>query len=316
LDDVIAVNGLTRSFGGLRAVDGLSFSVAEGEVFGMLGPNGAGKTTTVRLLNGILHPDEGHAMVLGHDPRGDGAAVRSNTGVLTETPSVYERLSARDNLRFYGTLYGLPEADLDRRADQTLEALGLAERARDRAGTFSRGMKQRLALARAIMHDPPLLFLDEPTAALDPEAAKGVLDLIEHLSREARRTVIICTHNLNEAQRLCDRVAIMKRGRALAVGRPSELAREIWPDAWLDFTLREPDEAIPGRLTGNPAVLEASLEGDRLSVRLPGEDAVPTVVASVVAAGGRIMRVVPRERTLEDVYFELQGRDGHAEVRA
>ncbi|HWG85871.1 MAG TPA: ABC transporter ATP-binding protein, partial [Deinococcales bacterium] len=230
MSQAITANNLRRDFANLRAVDDLSFTVSKGEVFGMLGPNGAGKTTTVRLLNGVLAPTGGSASVLGHDPARDGEAVRRHTGVLTETPSIYERLSARDNLRFFATLYGVPEDQLDRRADATLASLGLQERARDRAGTFSRGMKQRLALARAIVHDPPLLFLDEPTAALDPEAAKGVLDLIEHLARDGKRTVVLCTHNLTEAERLCDRVAVISRGRAALLQLEVDVLQRVLPE--------------------------------------------------------------------------------------
>ncbi len=208
---VIETESLSRSFGPVRAVDGPTFQVYEGEVFGLLGPNGAGKTTTVRLLNGVLRPSGGRARVLGLDPVQDGCRLRQQTGVLTETPSLYERLTARENLSLFGALYGIPETKLSRRVARMLEEFGLADRADGRVGEFSKGMKQRLALARALLHEPPLLFLDEPTAGLDPEAARQVTEMIARLSRKEGRAVFLCTHNLTEAQRLCDRVAVMGR---------------------------------------------------------------------------------------------------------
>ncbi|MBZ0288430.1 MAG: ABC transporter ATP-binding protein, partial [Anaerolineae bacterium] len=190
----IEAEGLSRTFGTLKAVDSVSFTVDKGEVFGLLGPNGAGKTTLVRLLNGVLAASAGNARVLGCDPATQGDTVRARTGVLTEQPSLYERLTARDNLLFFGTMYGVGEADLPARVDELLEMFDLSAQANDRVGGFSKGMKQRLALARTLIHQPELLFFDEPTAGLDPEAARGVTELIEQLSRESGRTVFLCTH--------------------------------------------------------------------------------------------------------------------------
>src|SRR5688572_7276528 len=163
----IQVEGLSRTFGGLKAVDAVSFTVEPGEVFGLLGPNGAGKTTLVRLLNGVLAASAGTARVLGYDPATQGDAIRARTGVLTEQPALYERLTAPDNLRFFGTLYGVAEADLPRRVDELLATFDLSARAKERVGGYSKGMKQRLALARTLIHQPELLFFDEPTAGLD-----------------------------------------------------------------------------------------------------------------------------------------------------
>jgi ABC-2 type transport system ATP-binding protein len=187
---VIEVEQLTRDFGQVKALDKLTFSVQEGQVFGMLGPNGAGKTTTVRLLNGVLTPCGGRAIVLGLDPTTQGCKLRQQTGVLTETPSLYERLTARENLAIFGALYGVPESELSRRVDELLKRFELSGRADDKVGGFSKGMKQRLALARALLHDPQLIFLDEPTAGLDPEAARQVTQLIEQLSRENGMTIL------------------------------------------------------------------------------------------------------------------------------
>ncbi|MGE5463019.1 MAG: ABC transporter ATP-binding protein, partial [Syntrophothermus sp.] len=183
MNPVIEVDQLERTFGEYKAVNGMTFQVEPGEVFGLLGPNGAGKTTTVRLLNGILPPSGGTARVFGLDPVTQGAAIRQKTGVLTETPALYERLSARENLEFFATLQNLPGPKLRRRVDEMLAFFDLTDRAADPVESFSKGMKQRLALARALVHQPPLLFLDEPTSGLDPEAAQQVDDLIADLGR-------------------------------------------------------------------------------------------------------------------------------------
>jgi len=307
----IEVRGLSRSFGDIRAVDRVTYTVEPGEVFGVLGPNGSGKTTMVRLINGVLAPSEGEARVLGLDPVTRGPEVRRQTGVLTETPSLYERLTARDNLTLFGTLYDVPEARLAARVNETLELFGLAERADDRAGGFSKGMKQRLALARALVHEPQILFLDEPTAALDPEASQQVTTLIEQLSHQSGRTVFLATHNLDEAQRLCDRVAVINKGRLLAVGTPQELARDLWSARWVDFELQaEPFSTLPEALLLMQGVQEVAPDNRRLSVQIADETLIPALVAEVVRLGGKIMRVNAREHSLEEIYFELQKRQG------
>jgi ABC-2 type transport system ATP-binding protein len=303
----IAVEALTRSFGTLNALDGLSFSVEAGEVFGVLGHNGAGKTTLVRVINGVLAPTSGSVHVFGLDATEQGSAIRQQTGVLTETPSLYERLTARDNLRLFATLYGVPNPE--KRAAEMLGLFNLTDRANDRAGGFSKGMKQRLALARALVHDPRILFLDEPTAALDPEAARNVTTLIETLSREAGRTIFLATHNLTEAQRLCTRVAVLSRGRLLALGSTAELGRQLWAALWLDFDLRVPaPPELLAALRAIESVRDLSADADKLAVQVSDEAYIPTLISAVAANGGQIMRVNPREHSLEDIYFELQRR--------
>lgn len=303
----IQAQNLERQFGGVRAVNDVTFQVQPGEVFGMLGPNGAGKTTLVRLLNGVIEPSAGTAHVLGFDAMTQGSELRRLTGVLTETPALYERLTARDNLSFFGTLYGVPEAELPRRVDDLLERFGLKERADDRAGGFSKGMKQRLALARTLIHEPKVLFLDEPTSGLDPEAALHVTSLIEELSHQGGRTVFLCTHNLEEAQHLCDRVAVINQGRLLAVGTAEQLARGLWEGLWVDVTLQTaPDATFEGRMRGISGVMDMAGDGRSLSVQVQDETIVPALVAGMVAAGGQILRVSPREHSLQEIYFKLQ----------
>lgn len=307
----IEVTGLTRVFGSLRAVDDLSFGVEPGEVFGVLGHNGAGKTTLVRLINGVLMPTAGSVRVLGLDAATQGSEVRRQTGVLTETPSLYERLTARDNLKLFAQFYGVSNAE--QRVNDMLRLFNLTDRANDRAGGFSKGMKQRLALARALVHEPQILFLDEPTAALDPEAARNVMTLIETLSRESGRTIFLATHNLDEAQRLCTRVAVLSQGKLLALGTTAELGRQLWQALWLDFDLRAPltiDQTAAFKATGGVGDLQA--DGDKLSAQVSDEAHIPVVISALAAVGGQIMRVNPREHSLEDIYFELQRRKEQA----
>ena len=313
MDSVIVTQGLSRRFGDTVAVDRLDLSVQTGEVFGFLGPNGAGKTTTVRLLNGVLGANEGRARVLGFDLATQSAEIRRLTGVLTETPSLYDSLTARQNLRLFGDLYGVKEAELPGRIDALLDQFDLGQRGDDRVGTFSKGLRQRLAIARALLHEPPLLFLDEPTAGLDPAAARMVTDLIRQLSHHEGRTIFMCTHNLGEAQRLCDRVGVIDRGLLRATGTPQELASQLWQDVWVQIDLHgEPSAEVAHAVARAPGVRGHTMEGSSLLVELDREDNIPDLVVAISLAGGRIYSVVPQEHSLEDIYFKIQG-DGRSE---
>lgn len=304
---IIEVQDLQRNFGDHKAVDGLTFHVKQGEVFGLLGPNGAGKTTTVRLLNGILPPAAGTARVYGFDPATQGELIRRKTGVLTETPALYERLSSRENLEFFGTLHGIHPSELNSRVNEILEFFGLSARAKDKVETYSKGMKQRLALARALIHKPPLLFLDEPTSGLDPETAQQVDDLIANLGRTDGQTVILATHNLLEAQRLCDRVAIMNKGKILAMGSLEELSRKLWPVTWVDIKFYSmPTNKGIGSLKSQHGVIQVVAEGYMLSVQVENDEMIPQVIRHLVEQGELILKVNPRDYTLEDIYFALQ----------
>jgi ABC-2 type transport system ATP-binding protein len=307
MNSIIETTDLSRAFGAVQALNGLSLHVHEGEVFGMLGPNGAGKTTTVRLLNSVLSPSRGKARVLGLDPVTQGAALRQRTGVLTETPSLYERLTARENLTIFAKLYSVPAAQVAARVNEQLELFDLTARADDRAGGFSKGMKQRLALARALLHQPELLFLDEPTAGLDPEAARHVTQMIQQLSHQKGRSVFLCTHNLDEAQRLCDRVAVMNHGSLLACGSLDELSRTLWHGKWVDIGFRAtPPAGSLDELRVLRGVMEVHADGGELAARVESDDVIPSLVHALAARGAQIMRVNPRNHTLEEVYFELQ----------
>jgi ABC-2 type transport system ATP-binding protein len=307
-DPVIVTNDLGRNFGDTVAVKDLTLQVYAGEVFGCLGHNGAGKTTTVRLLNGVLAPSGGTASVLGLDPVRDGPTLRRHTGVLTETPSLDERLTARENLTIYADLYSVPRTDVPYRVDTVLGTFALADRADEKVGGYSKGMKQRLALARAIIHDPVILFLDEPTTGLDPESARHVRELITHLSHQEGHTVFLCTHNLAEAQELCDRVAVLRHGQVAAVGTPLELAHRLIHSLSLEIEVGS--EWVPtalGILRAAPGVTKVIQNNGTITAMGAGREASPTLIASLVHAGVQIYRVAPQEPSLEDVYFALQG---------
>jgi ABC-2 type transport system ATP-binding protein len=308
---VIVARNLTRRFGQLLAVDRLSLEVFPGEVFGFLGHNGAGKTTTIRLLNGVLSSSEGKAEVLGLDPARDGAALRRRTGVLTETPSLDERLTGRESLQIHADIYHVPRHEIDHRVSEVLEDFELGNRADEKVADYSSGMKQRLALARALLHEPDVLFLDEPTAGLDPLAARRVHNLIGRLTHVEKRTAFICTHNLVEAQRLCDRVAVLEHGRLVALGTPAELARgsgrglrlelEVAPDSLaraVDIT-----KAVPGAV--DPSVLENGI----IALAVADREVIPRLVAALTAGGVPIYCITPQEPSLEDIYFALHGEE-------
>ena len=301
----IVVEQLTCRFGETVAVDELSLEVGTGEVFGLLGHNGAGKTTTVRALNGVVEPAGGRMCVLGLDPLADGPALRARTAVLTESATLDERLTGRETLRTFADLYGVPVAETEARVDALLADVGLGERGDDRVGGYSKGMRQRLALARALLHEPELLFLDEPTAGLDPAATRQLHARVRAWSRERSRTVVICTHNLAEAQALCDRVAVLARGRLLAAGPPAELARQIGLRGVVRVVVEpaQRDDAL--RVAA--ALPDVAVEADGVDalVARGGDDLAPALAAALVAEGVRLRALVPAEASLEDVYFAL-----------
>lgn len=302
---VIETDLLTRAFGSHVAVQDLSLQVSSGEIFGFLGHNGAGKTTTVRLLNGLLDATRGSAQVLGLNPATQGPQLRQRTGVLTETPSLDNRLTAYENLALYAAIYSLPTAVARARVNELLAIFGLEDRAKDRVEGFSKGMKQRLALARALVHQPDLIFLDEPASGLDPVVTRQLHELILHLSRNEGRTIFLCTHNLGEAQKLCQRVAVLQHGQLMALGTPSQLASqfvsEIHIKLEIDPVHANAASAVLARFTPATPILDAS----GLAVSGILHEQIPDVIAAMVAEGVRIYRIDHDEPTLEDVYFAL-----------
>ncbi len=305
---MISTRGLTRAFNGVPVVEDVTFDVPAGTLFALLGPNGAGKTTTVRMLMGLIGPSAGGATVAGYRIGGGadaGRLLRRACGLLTEAPGFYERMSAGDNLRFFGRLYGLPERTLRAQIEHFLRLLELWDRRDDAVGTFSKGMKQRLAIIRALFHDPKVVFLDEPTAGLDPEAALEVRELIARLKTEGR-TIVVCTHNLDEAERLADAVGILRR-RLLVCDSLQRLRAGPAGDGSLTVqcTLSGPvaDHALALR-SGPPAprVRDVRAADATLTVRcLPDE--VPLLVAWLVGRGAAIREVHAAADSLESIYL-------------
>lgn len=310
MNAVVRLEGVTRRFGNVPAAVDVTFDVHAGEVFGLLGHNGAGKTTLIRLINGLLEPDNGTIRTHGLDPLADGRPVRRRTGVLTTYPGLDDYLSATENLAVYAGIHGLDRDVVHQRTVQLLVRLGLDPRSKDPVRGLSAGLKQRVALARALIHDPELLLLDEPTANLDPVAARGVRDLVRDLAEDGR-TVIFSSHNLAEAESLCDRVAILREGRLLAVGSLRDLAGHGEASRGIDVHVGTGQgamamAAVGPHVNGHPT----SHDGDRVSVWQLEEDAIPRLVRSLVDAQVDVHAVVPRSPSLEDVYFALHQSRG------
>lgn len=305
----IETTNITRRFDSFLAVDRLSFRVAEGEVFGILGPNGAGKTTTIRILACLISPSTGSATVAGHDIVSNAQKIREVVGILTENPSLYERLTAYENMNFFAEAYNLSNAqERKSRIKALLDLFNLWERKDDKVSKFSKGMKQKLAIARALVHDPPVLFLDEPTAGLDPEAAKGIRELVENLSKHEKHTIVLSTHHLEDAERLCSRVMIINRGRSVFVGTPDELRNSASHSPVLQITFAELNQNIVESVRNLPGVKEVKIEGSRNGLLVTLNDAdrlTPEVVRNAVQAGGMILSVNVLRPTLEEAYLKL-----------
>jgi ABC-2 type transport system ATP-binding protein len=303
----IQAAGLSKSFGALKAVDGLSFEVGAGEIFGLLGPNGSGKTTTVRLLSSLIAPSGGSAKVAGFDIVKDALKVREAVGVLTENPGIYDRLSAQENIEFFAEAYGLKDkVERDKRIRELLEFFDLWERRGDKAGTFSKGMRQKLAIAKAVVHRPEVLFLDEPSSGLDPKAAKDIRDLMEDMSRREKHAIVLCTHNLEEAERLCSRVMIIRKGVPLAMGSVEDLRRKLHGAPELEVGVMDASEELLKKAERLNGVKAVTLSGGALIFSLDDPEVeTPNIVAGLVKTGARVKSVNVLHSTLEDTYLEL-----------
>jgi ABC-2 type transport system ATP-binding protein len=316
-DPAVEVVGLAKRFNSFTAVSDLSFKVNEGEVFGLLGPNGAGKTTTIRMLACLIPPSNGSATVAGFDIAKDAFKVRESVGVLTENPSLYERLTAYENMEFFAQAYGVTEqSKRDTRIRELLEFFDLWSRRSDRVATFSKGMKQKLAIARALIHNPRIIFLDEPTAGLDPESAKNIRDLVERLSRQEKHTVLLCTHRLEDAERLCNQMIIINRGRDVAVGTMDDLRSRVEKEHVIEVELRETNKDIVESVKRLNHILTVDTDGSSGMMRVSVDDhevVTPEVVKSIVNAGGQILSVNVLRPSLEEAYLKLvkqQEEDG------
>lgn len=314
--NMIKTQGLTKKFKigkkeetELVAVDDLTLEVQRGEVFGFLGPNGAGKTTTVRMLTGLIRPSSGSAQVAGFELGKQDTEIRRNVGILTESPGMYERLSAEKNLTIFANLYDVP--DIDKSVNKYLSMLGLWERRHDAVGSFSKGMRQKLAVARALIHEPQILFLDEPTTGLDPEASKTVRDFVEELKSEGR-TIFMTTHNLDEAERLCDRVGIFQQ-KLLTLDSPANLREKMYGRRVV-FHLRELQPSWVDLVAEIPATGEVETVDNKLVVSLNDpEESNPKIVNALVAAGAQIQFVGEIRHSLEQIYLEMvkSSESGH-----
>ena len=303
---MIETEALTKKFGDTIAVDNLSLEVDEGEVFGFLGPNGAGKTTTIRMLTCLIGETSGRAKIGDYEigKLADQEKIRATVGLLPENVGLYETMSAYKNLDFYGRFYGVVEAKRKERIEYLLKMLGLWEKRDSPAGTFSKGMKQKLAIARALIHEPQVLFLDEPTANLDPEASKTVRDFIIELKKE-KRTIFLNTHLLDEADRICDRIGIMKT-KLVAVGTPERLRESLYPRTTI-VQLEAVTETIVSAVKKlGVERVDSSSDGRTLIIGVADPDTQnPEIVHAIDVAGGRIKSVYQSNPTLEDVYLKL-----------
>ncbi len=306
-DAAITATALSRSFDGRLALDGLDLEVGSGEVLALLGPNGAGKTTTVRLLNGVLTPDRGGATVMGLDPTTDGDAVRRLTGVLTENAGLDDRLSARENLEFAAEVRGFGAKEARRRVDEQLSRFGMSDQADLRTVGFSTGQRKRLALARALLHDPEVLFLDEPTSGLDPSATREVTNLIGTLAREHGRTVVLATHFLGEAGRIADRMAVLDRGRLRAIGRTDDLAAELWDGIPADIDLGEPaTSTVLTLIAAVDGVVRQEARATGVTIGVRDRHAFARVLRTLAIHEVDVYGANLRRASMEDVYFALE----------
>lgn len=301
LQHLIVAQNLSKKFGKFTAVDPISFEIRAGEVFGLLGPNGAGKTTTVRMLSALIAPTSGTAQVAGYSLGKEDQNIRKNVGILTESPGLYDALSAEENLSFFAKMYDVP--NIQEQVERYLRLLGLWERRFEPVGTFSKGMRQKLAIARAILHEPKILFLDEPTSGLDPEMSRLVRDFIAELKSEGR-TIVLCTHNLDEADRLCDRIAVIK-GRLLALDTPKALRQKLYGRASV-FHLKQMEPTFAPQMEVLPFVQSIQAVDNKLVIHLDEpEEHNPELIRILVSLGAEIQFVGELRRTLEEVYLQL-----------
>jgi len=305
MDASIETRDLTKRFGDFTAVAGVDLSVASGEVLVLLGPNGAGKTTTTRMLASILPPTSGEARVAGFDVVTQASEVRRRVGLLTEHHGLYTRMRAGEYLAFFGEMYGLADAEARRRGQELLEQIGMPDVGRRRLGEFSKGMRQKLALVRALLHDPPVLLLDEPTSAMDPASARLVRDAILQL-RSSRRTLVVTTHNLAEAEELGDRLAIIRQGSLAAQGSVQELKLQHVGPPIMELRAAAPLDGVVRMLPGEVRLLTSGPDWVRYETDAPAQ-ANPRVLAAMASAGVQVVTLAEVGRSLEDVYLKVVG---------
>jgi ABC-2 type transport system ATP-binding protein len=300
---LIRTERLTKKFGEFVAVSEVTLSVEAGEILALLGPNGAGKTTTVRMLASILKPTSGKGTIAGYDVVDDARTVRSVVGLLTEFPGLYHRMPALDYLHFFGELQGLSRPEREQRIEKLMRRFGMWEARTQRLGEYSKGMRQKIALIRALIHDPQVLFLDEPTSAMDPHSAKMVRDAIVDL-RSSHRAIILCTHNLMEAEALADRIAIIKEGSIIALGTPLELKVRLLGYPLLEVRLAGPLDGLLPAIESLVSIEERGQTWFRYRADAPGE-INPLLVHRLTEEGASIITLSEVPRSLEDVYLRI-----------
>ncbi|MHB8604215.1 MAG: ATP-binding cassette domain-containing protein [Thermoplasmatota archaeon] len=304
----VLIQDLSKSFGDFQAVKGISLRVEEGEMFGILGPNGAGKTTTIMMLTTMLRPTGGDAIVAGSSIRSDPDGVRSKIGVVFQAQSLDRRLSARENLWLHGRLYKVPRKTLEQRIPELLALVQLTDRAEENVRGFSGGMRRRLELARGLLHEPKVLFLDEPTQGLDPQSRRNIWDYIRRLNRERGVTVVLTTHYLEEADNLCDRLAIIDHGALTSEGSPSDLKARLGGDL-VELELDGDAATVAPAMRSHPNVLTAEGRGRHLRVTVrDAAETIPDLFETLTAEGATVRRVVHKPPTLDDVFLSKTGR--------
>ncbi len=309
----IEVVALARSFGETPALKNVDLELETGGVFGLLGPNGSGKTTTVRILTGVLRPDSAQTLrVLGNDVPSDVEAVRPSVGVQTDT-ALYERLTALDNLTFFGALYGMPKTDAQRSAADLLERFGLADRGAEKVGAYSKGMRQKVLIARALIANPDLVFLDEPTAGLDPEAAHELMTYVRDLSRERGKTFFITSHRLEEMESVCTKVGVLSDGRVVAQGSPTQVARAIVPEIRVRVAPAPGAQLDLTALEALPEVVRVRRDDGGAVVEVSTRDAIPALVRQIAAMPSDLLAVAEEPPTLEEAYLRLMHANEPAE---
>lgn len=299
---MIEISALTKKFGKITALNELNLNIKKGELLGIIGPNGAGKTTAIRIISCILHPDQGQVRVGGYDVLKNPLQIKGMIGYLPEEPNLYERFKAYDLLKYFGELYGVPKDRLDSRIEELLELVGMSNRAQHRINTFSKGLRQRIGIARALVHDPEIIIFDEPTMGLDPATAISIREFIGGLKGD--KTIILCTHYMDEADLLCDRVAILNQGQILDMGTPNELKSKIHGDLILKVSLKDPDQLSDEKykIIGSfESVENIILSGTDLNISLRNREDIFNIIEGL---GSNVMAINTKEPTLEDVFIK------------
>jgi ABC-2 type transport system ATP-binding protein len=296
---MVKIESLNKSFGHIKALNDLNLEIEKGELLGIIGPNGAGKTTAIRIICCILQPNSGNVTVGGYSIYHDQIKIKSMIGYLPEEPNLYERFKARDLLKYFGELYGVPKNQMDGRIDELLKLVGMSKRADDRINTFSKGLRQRIGIARSLIHDPEVIIFDEPTMGLDPATSRAIRNFIKELKGD--KTVILCTHYMDEADLLCDRVAILNQGKIRDIGTPETLKKKVHGDIILQVRVNEPQKIDKNKILDFESVSGVNLEGDQFLVSLRSRNDISDIIDIF---GDQAFSVNTKEPTLDDVFIQ------------